>query len=211
MNTLSFLSFQVHGSSGSSGIAATIEGFLTFIETLSDKSLTEIFAIMMPGITAMSNIHPLVVHFPIALLLSFFLVDFIGSILKKQNWRTVASGLLYLGTISIALAIMAGLLAARSVTHDETIHAIIEQHEMFGFGALFLACVLSGWRLLAKGIIVGEVNILYVLLSAVLSVLIILGADLGGLMVYKHGVSVDAVKIDESNDFQEHSHHNHTH
>ena len=211
MNTLSFLSFQIHGGSGSGGIVATIDDFLTFIETLSDKSLTEIFAIMMPGITAMSNVHPLVVHFPIAFLLSFFLVDLIGSVFKKQHWRTVASGLLYLGTISITLAVMAGFLAASSVTHDETIHSIIEQHEMLGITSLSLALILSLWRLLTKGMVIGVANVLHLFLSAVLFVLIILGADLGGLMVYKHGVSVEAVTIEESQDFQEHSHHNHTH
>ena len=211
MNTLSFLSFQVHGSSGSGGIVTTIDDFLTFIETLSDKSLTEIFTIMMPGITAMSNVHPLVVHFPIALLLSFFVVDFFGSIFRKQHWRTVASGLLYLGTISIACAVFAGFLAADSVAHDETIHAIIEQHEMLGLASLSLAVLLSLWRLLAKGILGGIVNILYLLLSALLSVFIILGADLGGLMVYKHGVSVETIKSIQTPDFQEHSHHDHTH
>ncbi|MCK5925083.1 MAG: DUF2231 domain-containing protein [Methylococcales bacterium] len=212
MNTLDFLSFQVHGGSADSGgLAAIIENILMLIEMLVDKPLADIIVIMLPGITAMSNVHPLVVHFPIALLLSFFVVDFFGSIFRKQSWRTVASGLLYLGTISIACAVFAGFLAADSVAHNETIHAIIEQHETLGLASLSLAVLLSAWRLLAKGILGGIANILYLLLSALLSVFIILGADLGGLMVYKHGVSVETIQVIQKPDFQEHSHHDHTH
>ncbi|MCK5727782.1 MAG: DUF2231 domain-containing protein [Methylococcales bacterium] len=211
MNALYFLSFQVHGGSGSGGIVAMLDGVLSFIEMLVDNSFADIFIIMMPGITAMSNIHPLVVHFPIAFLISFFVIDLIGTLFRQPHWRTVASGLLYLGTIGVICAVIAGFLAADAVAHDETIHAIIEKHEMLGIASLSLALILSIWRLLAKGMVRGVVNVLHVFLSATLSVLIMLGADLGGLMVYKHGVSVDAVKINQTPAFQEHSHHDHTH
>ncbi len=210
MNVNNFLFFQIHGNSGHEGIAGSIDVFLTFLETLSGKSGGDIFTLIMPGITAMNNIHPLLVHFPIALLISFFMVDFMGSVFKKTNWRGIASGLLYLGTISALFAVIAGFIAADSVAHGENVHAIMDRHKTLGLSVLSLAFILSSWRLLAGGKIKGEVNFLYLFLSAILSILITLGADMGGLMVYKFGVSVKAAEIDTENAFQEHSH-NHSH
>ena len=212
MNVNNFLSFQIHGNSGHEGIAGSINFFLTFLETLPGKSIVEIFSLIMPGITAMDNIHPLVVHFPVALLISFFIVDSMGSVFKKTNWRDLASGLLYLGTVSALFAVIAGFIAADSVAHGENVHAIMDRHKILGLSVLSLAFVLSSWRLLAGGNIRGEVNFLYLFLSAILFILITLGADMGGLMVYKFGVSVKAAEISaEENAFQEHSHHNHSH
>lgn len=212
MNVNNFLSFQIHGNSGHEGIAGSIDVFLIFLETLSGKSGDDIFSLIMPGITAMNNIHPLLVHFPIALLISFFIVDFMGSVFKKIHWRNLASGLLYLGTITTLFAVIAGFIAADSIAHGENVHAIMDKHKMLGLSVLSLAFVLSSWRLLAGGKIKGEINFLYLFLSAILSILITLGADMGGLMVYKFGVSVKAVETSaDENAFQEHSHHNHSH
>ncbi len=210
MNINNFLSFQVHGSSGHNDVAGNIDVFLTFLESLSGKSGVDIFTLIMPGITAMDNIHPLFVHFPIALLISFFIVDFMGSVFKKTNWRDIASGLLYLGTISALFAVIAGFIAEDSVAHGGNVHAIMERHETLGVSVLSLAFILSSWRLLAGGKIKGELNFLYLFLSAILSILISLGADLGGLMVYKYGVSVKAIETGTENAAHEHSH-NHSH
>lgn len=207
MNVNNFLSFQVHGNAGhSGGIADSVDAFLGFLESLSGKSIGDIFTQIMPGISAMDNIHPLLVHFPIALLISFFLLDFIGSILKKANMRDVAGYLLYLGTFSALCAVIAGFIAADSVAHGGNVHAIMERHKTFGLSVLSLATLLSTWRLLARGKIKGEINIFYLFLSAILSILISLGADLGGLMVYKYGVSVEAAKEGMKEAFHEHSH-----
>jgi hypothetical protein len=68
----------------------------------------------------------------------------------------------------------------------------MEHHEHLGISVLSLATALSAWRLFSKGLIVGPANTLYLLLAAILAALLAFAADLGGLMVYKHGVSVQA-------------------
>jgi hypothetical protein len=52
-----------------------LEAFLTFLDSLATKSPAEIFAGIMPGINAMDNIHPLLVHLPIALFSLFFFLE----------------------------------------------------------------------------------------------------------------------------------------
>lgn len=200
------LSFQIHSGSEHEGIASRLDIFLAFLDTLSGKSLTEIFGLILPGVTVMENIHPLVVHFPIALLINFFVVDFLGSVLTKDHWRRVASGFLYLGTFSALCAVLAGFIAEKSIAHGGNVHEIMETHQLFGLSILFLAILLSGWRFFSGGVIKGEINIFYMMLSGILSALIVIGADMGGLMVYKYGVSVEAVKINSKTSFQEHQH-----
>lgn len=209
INNFFSFQFQIHGGGGhkaSDGVAGGVAEFLTFIESLIGLSPAEIFSVVLPGISAMANIHPMVVHFPIALLLLFFIVDFLGSIFSANNLRQFASGLLYLGTVSAGLAVAAGLIAESSVEHGENVHLILQRHEFFGLAILSLSLVLSIWRLVSGGVISGFSNFIFLLIASVLSVFIFLGADLGGLMVYKHGVAVEAVKVTSMDYFHEHTH-----
>ena len=205
-----FLSFQVHGSAAGhkagDGVAGGVEQLLTFLESLIGLSPSEIFSQVMPGISAMANMHPLVVHFPIAFLSAFFVTDLIGTFSKNDNLRQLATGLLYLGTLAAGVAVFVGLLAEASVEHGENVHLILERHKTIGFSVLALSFVLSAWRLLSAGRINGVANVIFIVFAAILNIFLILGVDLGGLMVYKYGVAVEAVEVTTQDYFQEHTH-----
>ena len=207
MNNL--LAFQVHGSAGhksGSGIVGNIEQFLHFIEGLVRLSWQEMFTTVFPGISGMVNIHPLVVHFPIAFLLAFFLADLFGTLFRQECLRKFAGGLLYLGTIFAGAAVAAGLIAEESVAHGENVHLILEKHETLGISVLTISVILSIWRLLSKGEVKRIMNVIYLFFAMILSLLILLTADYGGMMVYKHGVAVEAVEGSMMDYFQEHTH-----
>jgi uncharacterized membrane protein len=87
--------------------------------------------------------------------------------------------------------VAAGFLAADTVAHGHNVHDIMERHEHFGVSVLGIASLLSVWRMKTSG----GGNILFVILSALLCVLMALGADLGGLMVYRYGVAVQAAPV----------------
>ncbi|OAI11733.1 hypothetical protein A1359_01535 [Methylomonas lenta] len=188
------LQFSVHGGADSAGgFAGAVADFLSFIENLLALSPGEMFANVMPGIAGLDNLHPLFVHFPIALLSLFFLLDLLGSIANKIEWRKTASWFLYSGAIFAAMTVAAGLIAADSVAHGGDVHQIMENHEHLGIAVLLLAVTLSGWRLLAKNQISGGANTLYLIFAAILAGLLLFTADLGGLMVYGYGVGVKPV------------------
>jgi uncharacterized membrane protein len=190
-----FLSFQIHGGADhGGGIAESVANILAFFEGLLTREPGDILASFFPGTASMDNIHPLLVHFPIAFLITFFALDLIGTLTKKSHWRHVASWFLYLGAIAALFTVIAGFMAANTVEHGQDVHAIMERHEHFGLSVLSLAVLLSLWRVISGGSIRGVANGLFLLLSALLCVLISLGADLGGLMVYKYGVAVEAAQ-----------------
>jgi uncharacterized membrane protein len=193
-----FLSFQIHGGADhGGGIVESLASLLAFFERLSTQGPGDIFSSIMPGITGMDNIHPLLVHFPIAFLSAFFVLDLVGTLAKKPQWRSVAGWFLYFGTVAAFFTVIAGFIAASSVPHGQNVHDIMEHHEHFGISVLSLAVVLSAWRMKSGGLIRGGANSFFLILSALMCVLMMLGADLGGLMVYHYGVAVEAVQAPE--------------
>lgn len=184
---------QIHGGGNHQGIGAVkgLEAFLTFIESLTTKSPAEIFATFMPGISAMDNIHPLLVHFPIALFIIFFFADTIGGLLSKPAWRQFATPILYVGTFSAILTVAAGLQAAYSAPHNDATHAIMLRHQYFGITVTVIALILSLRRYFAAEEFLYSKTYTHFALSTLLVILLILGADLGGLMVYQYGVAVN--------------------
>ena len=200
-----FLSFQIHGGADQGGgILESVAGLLAFLENLSSQGPGGIFSAIMPGIAGMDNIHPLLVHFPIAFLSAFFALDLVGTLAKKPQWRSVASWFLYFGTVAAMFTVTAGLIAAGSVAHGENVHDIMERHEHIGLSVLSLAVVLSIWRMKSGVLIRGGANSFFLILSALLCVLMMLGADLGGLMVYQYGVAVKSVQVPEGGHDHQH-------
>lgn len=199
INMTNFLSFQVHGGGIGGGVAANLASLLEFLEGLSGKTPPEMFSAILPGITGMDNIHPLFVHYPIAFFTVFFLLDVIGSLAKKAQWRYVASWLLYLGTVAAIFTVIAGLFAADSVEHGADVHDIMERHEHIGIAVLSLSLFLSAWRLKQWGLHSLGANMVFLCLAGFLCLLLSLGADLGGVMVYQYGVSVKPASVSAAN------------
>ena len=200
-----FLSFQVHGGADhSGGVADIVSDLLVSIEKLSTNEPEAIFSSLLPGIASLENIHPLLVHFPIAFLTSFFILDLIATLIQKTLWRKTFSWLLYLGALSAIFTVIAGFIAADTVPHSENVHDIMEHHEHVGVSILSLSLGLAAWRLKSGGVIYGWYNAFFLSLSALLFGLIVQGADLVGLMVYKYGVAVKSTQSPDAANSHQH-------
>lgn len=158
------------------------------------------------GITALgTNVHPLVVHFPIAFLIGFLLFEVMGLALHRPSLRQAASLMLYLGAGGAVLAAAAGLVAEATVPHGGAVHEIMEWHERLGLTVAFLSVALAIWRALAGGHFASSMaQALHLILAGIIAVCLFLGADLGGLMVYEHGVGVKGLQSAE--DAEQHRH-----
>lgn len=146
------------------------------------------------GFAIMPNLHPLLVHFPIALLSCYLLLDIVGVAARNAAWRRMAGGLLYLGTLFAAVAVVLGLQAAQSVPHGEEVHSIMIDHRNHGLTVLGMALLLSLWRCFRGERWSAVGTVLHLLVAAVMVIVMAHGVDLGGLMVYGHGVGVHGVE-----------------
>ena len=88
--------------------------------------------IQMPPIPSWDGLHPLIIHFPIALLLVAPLLVLVGAPLKPEKGRPVlyvALALMVAGTLSIFLAASTGEAAGKLAERTPQIDAVLERHE----------------------------------------------------------------------------------
>src|SRR3989338_590852 len=104
----------------------------------------------LQGAMELINVHPLFVHFPIALLMICVFFFIVGIIFKKENLLIAGKWTLYLGTLSTALAVWTGLRAAETVEHGGETHQIMMAHQYLGISILVFSVVLSIWVLISK-------------------------------------------------------------
>jgi uncharacterized membrane protein len=184
---------SVHGGDDDgAGWIAFLDGLLTTVSNLLDSGGS--FE-LLPGLSGMGvNFHPVIVHFPIALLTAFFVLDIVGSSLRRPQLRHHAAWMLYLGAAGAVAAAASGLIAEATVPHGEVVHDIMTWHGRIGLGIAGLSVFLACWRGLVREPRSAMARGLRWFLAGLLVLLIIVGADLGGLMVFQHGVGVKSLQ-----------------
>lgn len=183
---------------GDGKVLGFLDGIDKFLAFVSEKGISGLVDALYPGLSMMPNIHPLLIHFPIALLVCFLIMDLLASLFRKETFRIAASWMLYLGTLGAMAAVATGFMAAASVTHGAEVHEVIGRHKAFGLSVLGLATLLSVWRIIAGARFSQMGRGLHFLLAFIMVGSMTLGADLGGLMVYYHGVGVKGVKLPDA-------------
>ncbi len=140
----------------------------------------------------MTTIHPIFVHFPIALLLTATLISVLAVLFKskREELKIVLYWILILGAISVLAALFSGLYEDERVVHDEAIHKIMEVHKLLGFIITTVFVLITIWFIIRKRKIrLRELTVMTLLLIGTSGVLVY-SAYLGGEMVYEQGAGV---------------------
>jgi len=135
-------------------------------------------------------IHPILVHFTIALFSLSVLFDILGKLTKKEGFHAAAWFNLLFGSLSVIATVIFGKIAESGAPHTDTGHELIEIHETIGFIVMGIILILAIWRIILKGKLPLKGLVIY-LVVAVLGVgLMFVGGYYGGEMVYTHGYGV---------------------
>jgi len=138
----------------------------------------------LPGLDALQNLHPLVVHFPIALLTMAALLYLVACGWKRDAWAWPALWMLTIGTLGAALALWTGLRAGAGVMVAESVRDhILIHHEHLMIVVFAMSVALTAWALLTPPM-PRRGRVVFVALMVVLASLIVKGADYGAWMVY---------------------------
>jgi uncharacterized membrane protein len=138
----------------------------------------------LPGLEALQNLHPLVVHFPIALLTLAALLYVVAYGWKRDSLAWTALWMLVLGSVGAAIAIWTGLRAGAGVMIAQSVRdQVMIQHKRVMIVVFTMSVVLSAWALLARPM-PRRGRIVFVALMLVMASLIVKGADYGAWMVY---------------------------
>jgi uncharacterized membrane protein len=146
----------------------------------------------LPGVQHLQNIHPLVVHFPIAFLVGAVLFYFLSWILRNQTFATTAFLLLIVGTLAAGAAVATGLYGKEGVMVSRSVREhLLDTHEKLMLVTLGLSVALTLWALVARAF-PRKARLLFLFLSLVLLGIMTIGADYGARMVYDYNAGGDA-------------------
>ena len=147
------------------------------------------------------NLHPLMVHFPIALIsLSAFF--HLGALVVRNkpdcatHCAVLAHTTLWLGAIAAIPTVLFGWQAFNSVSHDDASHAAMLVHRSWALSTLAVLAVLAiwdAWRSKVKAIPV------WWFAAAVIGAwaMVAITAWHGGELVYRHGLGVMSLPASE--------------
>lgn len=141
------------------------------------------------GLNKVFNLHPLFVHFPLALIPASLLFYCLGTVLKKESLLVAGRGCLYFALLGAMAAVWTGLRAMETFPHNETIHHMAQTHKIFGLWVFGALVVLTLWSFRIKDQRPVWIWGFLILLAAT-TLFVSQGGDIGARMVYVQGAAV---------------------
>jgi uncharacterized membrane protein len=140
----------------------------------------------LPGVSHLQNLHPLFVHFPIAFIYGAALLYWLAWVRASEPLKWSAFWMLILGAASVAASVATGLYAESGVMVAESVRdQLLKHHKHLMLSASAVTGVLTVWALAARPM---PSRGRYIFLAGLLVVMLLigLGADFGGRMVYDY-------------------------
>ena len=146
----------------------------------------------LPGVQHLQNVHPLVVHFPIAFLMGAALFYFLALIFRKDMLATTAFLLLVFGAFFACVAAASGLYAEDGVMVSLSVREhLLEHHEQLMLATTGLSIALTIWAVIARPFPQKKRGIFIFLIVIMLGIMT-WGADYGARMVYDYNAGGSA-------------------
>jgi len=139
----------------------------------------------------MHPIHPMVVHFPIALLSASVLFDLLAVELRREEFRTASLYTLILGLAGALVSVITGAMAEEAIEHSGLVPEwVLEIHETLGFATLGMFAGLLGIRVAEWLGWIRERRALTVMLGLAAVAVLFVASYYGGTLVYEFGAGV---------------------
>jgi uncharacterized membrane protein len=136
------------------------------------------------------RLHAALNDLPAALLLVAALFELLALATRKESFRQVSFWTLIVGAIGGAAAVLSGLQAEESIAHGDTVHRVMETHELLGFTTLAIFGVLAVWRIWRERRMGTTERALAAALSLGGAGVLIATAAYGGRLVFEHAAGI---------------------
>ena len=138
-------------------------------------------------------LHPMIVHFPIALLMTSVLFDAASQMFKRESLRDGALWLLTLGLLGGIAASLSGSVAEEAAEKAGIAESLIETHESLAFATLAIFSLLFVWRLYLRNQFTRQTLAIYLLVAIAGIGTLSATGYYGGDLVYEQGAGVKGV------------------
>jgi uncharacterized membrane protein len=146
---------------------------------------------MLPGLKSMLNIHPLLVHFPIAFWFGALLFEVLSVWRSNSEFHRTAVRLLNVGTICAYAAAFTGWLAQSSVEPSIEIQRVFDIHETLMLITTSFATALAIYCFAKRANFTAATRGIFLAGLIALAILTIVGTDRGAQLVYQYAQSVN--------------------
>ena len=140
----------------------------------------------MPGLP--THLHPMVVHFPIALFITAYLFELIGLTLRKDIFHSAAIIVYVTAALMTPIVVQTGYWEAERVGIS---HRILDQHRQFALTLMWVSLTSLPVLWLAQAKFKKYFKIVFFAFLVATVIFVSLTADRGGRMVYEYGVGID--------------------
>ena len=149
---------------------------------------------MLPGAQHLQNIHPLVIHFPLAFLMGAALLYVAAWLLKHDGFAHSAFVVLILGALSLVVAVATGLYAEQGVMLSLSVREhLLQPHKNAMLATLTMCTIPTIWAIVARPF-PKKGRLLFLFLLLVMIGAMTVGADFGGRMVYDYNAGGNACR-----------------
>ncbi|MCU0532852.1 MAG: DUF2231 domain-containing protein [Hydrococcus sp. Prado102] len=134
------------------------------------------------------TIHPIVVHFVIAMVLFAVLCDAIAYFTRNSRLYEVSWWNLAFATVSIVIAIIFGQIEAGLAEPYEAAVSTLDLHSLLGWSLGGFLAVVTGWRYVIRLKDNSQLPVPYLVASVVLVGLVLVQSYLGSVLVWVYGL-----------------------
>jgi len=140
-----------------------------------------------------SHLHPMIVHFPIALVIVGFISDLIGLVTRWKFFASAGLFLIILGGLGTLAAYISGNLAGDGIEEFGALGTALDTHESAAVLAVWTMMILAVLRTLlaVTGRMKGWMKLGMVILLAIGVGTVARTGYYGGELVYRHAAGVD--------------------
>ena len=142
--------------------------------------------------------HPLLVHFPLTLLLAGVIVEAIAWWKRRTSLLSAGRMLLTCGVLLAVPTVATGLLAYGRVDHSDTAHSIMTLHRnlMLASVGLFAVAVIWRWRAGERVAAEPRSAALYAALLVAATAALVVGGDRGADLVFEEGLGIPSERME---------------
>ena len=149
---------------------------------------------MFQGAQHLQNLHPLVIHFPLAFLMGAVLLYVAAWLFKNERFAHSAFVVLTLGALSLAGSVATGLYAEQGVMLSLSVREeLLQPHKTAMLATLAICTMLTIWAIIARPF-PKKGRLLFLFLLLVMIGVMTVGADFGGRMVYDYNAGGNACR-----------------
>lgn len=134
------------------------------------------------------TIHPIVVHFVIAMVLFAFFCDVVGYLTRNSRLYEVSWWNMFFATISIFIAVIFGQVEAGLSQPYGAVVPTLNLHTLLGWSLAGIITALTGWRYVIRSRDPKQLPIPYLGAGLLLTLLVLFQTYLGDKLVWVYGL-----------------------